>query len=31
VGTEQEETQQQIKELLRPFFQLKQQFLFMPF
>jgi UDPglucose 6-dehydrogenase len=31
VGTEQEETQQYIKELLRPFFQLKQQFLFMPF
>lgn len=31
VGTEQEETQQHIKELLRPFFQLKQQFLFMPF
>ncbi|WP_296283526.1 nucleotide sugar dehydrogenase [uncultured Acinetobacter sp.] len=31
VGAEQEETQQQIKELLRPFFQLKQQFLFMPF
>ena len=31
VGTEQEETRQYIKELLRPFFQLKQQFLFMPF
>ncbi|WP_010113576.1 nucleotide sugar dehydrogenase [Acinetobacter sp. P8-3-8] len=31
VGTEQEETQQHIKELLRPFFQSKQQFLFMPF
>lgn len=31
VGVDQEETQQYIKELLRPFFQLKQQFLFMPF
>lgn len=31
VGVDQEETRQYIKELLRPFFQLKQQFLFMPF
>ncbi|GEK43278.1 nucleotide sugar dehydrogenase [Acinetobacter johnsonii] len=31
VGIDQEETQQYIKELLRPFFQSKQQFLFMPF
>lgn len=31
VGVEQEETQKEIQELLRPFFQLKQQYLFMPF
>jgi len=31
VGVEQEETQQLVKELLRPFFQLKSQYLFMPF
>lgn len=31
VGVDQEVTQQHIKELFRPFFQLKQQFLFMPF
>ncbi|MFW2043344.1 nucleotide sugar dehydrogenase [Acinetobacter sp. ULE_I001] len=31
VGVDQSETQQIIKELLRPFFQLKHQYLFMPF
>lgn len=31
VGVDQENTQQLVKELLRPFFQLKQQYLFMPF
>ncbi|UIZ99540.1 nucleotide sugar dehydrogenase [Acinetobacter johnsonii] len=31
VGVDQEETQKEIQELLRPFFQLKQQYLFMPF
>jgi UDPglucose 6-dehydrogenase len=31
VGVDQEKTQIHIKELLRPFFQLKQQYLFMPF
>lgn len=31
VGVDEEETQKEIQELLRPFFQLKQQYLFMPF
>lgn len=31
VGVDKEETQKEIQELLRPFFQLKQQYLFMPF
>lgn len=31
VGVDQEETQKEIQELMRPFFQLKQQYLFMPF